>query len=97
VREEVPGRQHGSCRKAHVLGDHRRMVVAAARQIGDQFSVGESVRIDGLQLSVDGNGRWFAALVPIAKLLAPQLLREDLFSALKGWGISASGAGSIWL
>ena len=86
VCEEVPGRDHGTCGEAHVLGDHGRMVVAAARQIGDQFRVGEGVRIDGLQLSVRGNGGWFAVLVPVAKLLPPELLREDLFSALKALG-----------
>jgi hypothetical protein len=58
------------------------MVVAAARQIGDQLRVGEGVGIDGLQPPVRGNGGWFAILVPVVKLLPPELLREDLFSAL---------------
>src|SRR5438105_12869681 len=62
------------------------MVVAAARQIGDQLGVGEGVRIDGLQLPVGRNGGRFAMLFPIAKLLAPELLREDLLSALKALG-----------
>ena len=57
VGEEVPGGDHGAGGEAHVLGDHGRMVVAAARQIGDQLRVGEGVRIDGLQLPVRGNGR----------------------------------------
>ena len=35
VREEVPGREQGTGGEAHVLGDHGRMVVAAARQIGN--------------------------------------------------------------
>src|SRR3954464_15646687 len=36
-----------------------------------------------------GNGRWLAILVPVAKLLAPELLREDLFSATKAlWDFS---------
>ncbi|MEJ2376967.1 MAG: hypothetical protein P8Y71_16650 [Pseudolabrys sp.] len=48
--EEVTGRQHSTSGETHVLGDHRRMVVAAVRQIGDQFGIGENVRIDGLQL-----------------------------------------------
>ena len=86
VGEEVPGREHGTGGEAHVLGDHGRMVVAAARQIGDQLRVGEGVRIDGLQLPVRGNGGWFAILVPVAKLLPPELLREDLFGALKALG-----------
>ena len=86
VCEEVPGREHGTGGEAHVLGDHRRMVVAAALQIGDQLRVGEGVRIDGLQLPVRGDGGRFAILVPVAKLLPPELLREDLFGALKALG-----------
>jgi hypothetical protein len=35
---------------------------------------------------VHGNGGRFAVLVPVAKLLTPQLLREDLLSALKTLG-----------
>ena len=84
--EEVPGWEHGTGGEAHVLGDHGRMVVAAARQIGDQLRVGEGVRIDGLQLPVRGDGGWFAILVPVAKLLPPELLREDLLGALKALG-----------
>ena len=86
VGEEVPDWDHGATGEAHVLGDHGRMVVAAARQIGHQLRVGEGVRIDGLQLPVRGNGGWFAILVPVAKLLPPELLREDLFSALEALG-----------
>ena len=86
VCEEVPGWDHGTGGEAHVLGDHGRMVVAAARQIGDQLRVGEGVGIDGLNLPVRGNGGGLAILVPVAQLLPPQLLREDLFSALKAFG-----------
>ena len=86
VCEEVPGWEHGAGGEAHVLGDHGRMVVAAARQIGDQLRVGEGVRIDGLEFPVRGNGGWLVLLVPVAKLLPPELLREDLFSALKALG-----------
>src|SRR5258708_6010457 len=32
------------------------------------------------------NGGWFAVFIPVAKLLSPQLLREDLFSALNALG-----------
>jgi hypothetical protein len=53
--KEVPGWNHGTGGKAHVLGNHGRVVVAATRQIGHQLCVGEGVRIDGLQLSVGGN------------------------------------------
>src|SRR5438105_1361426 len=63
------------------------MVVAAARQIGDQLRVGEGIRIDSLQLPVRCNGGWFAILVPVAKLLPPELLHEDLFRALKALGV----------
>src|SRR6185312_16376913 len=59
---------------------------AAARQISNQLGVREGVRIDGLQLPMSGNGGWLASLVPVAKLLPPQLLRDDLFSALKALG-----------
>src|SRR6187455_1497616 len=59
------------------------MVIAAALQIGKQLRIREGVRIDGLQLPVRGNGRWFAILVPVAQLLPPELLRKDLFSATK--------------
>ena len=86
VGEEIPGRQHGTGGKAHVLRDHRRMVVAAARQIGDEFRVGEGVRIDGLQLPVHGNRGWFAVLVPIAKLLPPELLLKDLLPRVESAG-----------
>ena len=56
VGEEVPGREHGGGGKAHVLGDHGRVMPAAARQISDQFRVGEGVRIDSLQFPMHGNG-----------------------------------------
>jgi hypothetical protein len=62
------------------------MVVAAACQIGDQLRVGQAVRIDALQLPVRGNGGGFAMFVPVAKLLAPGLLRKDLFGACKAFG-----------
>src|SRR6266705_2706758 len=62
------------------------MVVAAARQIRGQLSVGERLRIDGLQFPVRRDGEWFVLLVPVTKLLPPELLREDFFSALKALG-----------
>src|SRR5215470_19882070 len=62
------------------------MVVAAALQIRDELCVGEGIRIDGLQLPVRRNGGWFAILLPIPKLLAPELLCEDLLGALKALG-----------
>src|SRR5207247_764303 len=84
--QEVPDWDHGPGSEAHVLGDHSRMVVAAARQINAQFRIGERVRIDALQLPVPGHGGWFPLFVPVAKLLPPELLRDDLFSALKALG-----------
>ncbi len=86
VGEEVPDGNHGTPREAHVLGDHGRVVVAAARQIGHQLGVGEGVRIDGLNFPVRGDGGGFAILVPVAKLFPPELLRDDLFSARKARG-----------
>src|SRR5262249_32819436 len=61
-------------------------MVAAAHQIRDQLCVGEVVRNDRLQLPVRGDSGWFAMFVPIAKLLPPKLLRENLFSTLKSLG-----------
>ncbi len=84
--EEVAYREHGAAGEAHVLRDHGRMVVAAARQKGDQLRVGESVCIDGLQLPVRGDGGRLVLLVPVAKLLAPELLREDLLGACEALG-----------
>ena len=39
-----------------------------------------------LQLAVRGNGGRLAILVPVAELLAPELLREDLLGALEALG-----------
>ena len=44
VRQEIPGRDDGRGRVAHVLRDHRCVVVAATRQILDQLLVGEGWR-----------------------------------------------------
>src|SRR6478752_4854126 len=62
------------------------MVVATSRQVGDEFSVGKGVQIDNLQLPVRGNGSRFAFFVPLAKLLAPELLRENLSGSLETLG-----------
>jgi hypothetical protein len=62
------------------------MVVATARQVGGQVRVGERVWIHGLQFAVRGERGGFAIFVPIAKLLAPQVLREDVFGALEALG-----------
>ena len=62
------------------------MMVAAARQVGNQLRVREIVRVDGLQFTVRGNGGRFAILVPVAHLLPPELLRINLFGALKASG-----------
>src|ERR1044071_1371689 len=86
MREEITGGKQCGGRKAHVLGNHRRMVIAAPFQIGHQLCVGQRVKVDGLQLPVCRDGRGFAFFVPIAKLLAPELLRENLFRALKTVG-----------
>ena len=81
--EEISGRQDSARGETHVLGDHCRMMVATPRKIGDQLRIRKCIRIDGLNLPMFGNGRWFAVVVPIEQLFSPQLLREDLFSALK--------------
>ena len=81
--EEVTGWEQRTGCKVHVLGNHGRVVVATARQISDQFRIGQGVGIDSLQRPVNGNGGWFAILVPVAKLLAPELLREYLLSAVE--------------
>ncbi len=86
VGEEIPGWEQGTGGEAHVLGEHVRMVVAAAAQIDDQLRVGEGVRMDRLQLTVRGDGGRFALVVPIAQLLPPDLLGEDLFGAPKALG-----------
>ena len=65
-----------------MLSDHGRMVVAAASQVGGKLGVRERVCIDRLQFPVCGDGGGFAVLVPITKLLAPEFIRDYLFSAL---------------
>src|SRR4249920_1968531 len=62
------------------------MMIPAALQIGNQLRVRQRVRSDGLQLAVSGNRRGFAIFVPIAKVLSPQFLRENLFCALEAFG-----------
>ena len=78
--------KHGGGGEAHMLGEHGGMVVAAAPQIGHELRIGKGIRIDGLQLPVHGDRGWFAFLVPVAKLLPPDLQREHLFGALKALG-----------
>src|SRR5258706_15250949 len=86
VCKEVSGRQHGTSGEAHVLCDHRRMVVATACQIGDQLGVREGVWIHGLQLPVFRNGDRFAVRVPVEKLLSPKLVRKDLLGTREALG-----------
>src|SRR6185503_271249 len=69
-----------------MLRDHRGVVVTAASQMDDEVGAGESVRIDRLQRPMHGDGGRLAVLVPIAKLLPPELLRKYLFSAAKALG-----------
>src|SRR5262245_53913891 len=82
VCKEISGRKHGAGSEAHVLGKHGRMVVATTRQVSDELSVGERVWIDRLQFPMLSNGSRFAFFVPLTKLLAPELLRKNLFGAL---------------
>ena len=57
VGEEVAGRDHRAGGVAHVLRDHRRVVVAAAPEVRGQLVVGERVGIDGLDLAVLARSR----------------------------------------
>src|SRR5262245_35976194 len=57
------------------------MVVATAFQVGGQVRVGEGVCIHALQFTVLGQRRGLVLFVPITKLLAPELARENLFGA----------------
>ena len=86
VRQEIPGRDNGRGRVAHVLRDHRRVVVAAARQILDQLLVGEAGGIDRLQRAVRLDRVGLDPLVPVAKLLAPELALHHLGRALEAGG-----------
>ena len=88
VGEEVAGGDHRPGGEAHVLQDHRRVVVAAPREVRDELVVGERVGVDGLDLSVLRDRRRLDLLVPLAQLLAPELLGEHLFGALR----SAAGS-----
>jgi hypothetical protein len=83
VREEIPGRDNRRGRVAHVLRDHRRMVVAATRQILDQLLVGEAAGIDRLQRAVRLDRVRLDRLVPVAKLLSPELALHHLRRALE--------------
>ncbi len=68
---------------AHVLGDHRRVVVAGTRQMRDQVLVGELIGIDRLELAMRLDRGRLDRLVPVAKLLAPELPLDDLFRTLE--------------
>ncbi len=81
VCEQIADRQHRRSREPHVLEDHLRVVVATAGQVGDQRVVGEHVRVDRLQLAMGLDRGRLERLVPLAQLLAPDLLLPDLFRA----------------
>ena len=59
------------------------MMVTAPNEISDQFSVREAVGVDGLNLPVGGDRRGLAILVPVAELLAPELLVVDLLGSFE--------------
>src|SRR6185369_14832846 len=46
----------------------------------------EHVRVDGLELAVRGDGGRLPFLIPLAELLAPELLRIDLLCTLEAFG-----------
>ena len=58
VREEVSRRDRRRAREAHVLEDHRDVVVAATRQVADELIVGQRVGIDRLKLPVGLDRSW---------------------------------------
>ena len=76
-----PGRDDRARGVAHVLRDHRRVVVAAAAEVLDELVVRERVRVDRLELAMLRDRRRLGRLVPLAELLAPQLAGEDLLRA----------------
>jgi hypothetical protein len=83
VGQEVTRRDHGRGRKSHVLGHHGRVVVAALREICDQLLVGECVRINRLDLPMRRDRSRLVSLVPLPKLLPPDLFLEHLFGPLE--------------
>ncbi len=56
---------------------------AAARDVRDEFLVGEGVGIDRLELAVLRDGGWLVGLVPLAQLLTPELSGQHLLGALE--------------
>ena len=83
VRQQVSDRQHRRGGETHVLVDHLAVMIAASGQVRDQLGVGERVGIDRLELAVRRDRGGLGGLVPLAKLLAPDLLLEHLVGTLE--------------
>ena len=83
VGQQVADADHRRAGEAHVLIDHLHVPVPAPAQVLDQLGVGESVGVDRLQLAVRLDRLRLADLVPLAQLLPPDLLLEDLLGALQ--------------
>ena len=81
--EKVSRWQHRRRREAHMLGNHRAMMVAAALELDNQLLIGEPVRVDGLQRPVRLDRGRLGRLIPFAHLLAPKFSFENFFSALE--------------
>ena len=78
VREEVARRHQRRRGEAHVLGDHRCVVVGATPEVCDELLVSKAVGVDRLQLPVHRDRGRLDHVVPFAQLLPPQLPLEQL-------------------
>ena len=74
VGQEIAGGNDRGRRVAHVLGQHRGVVVAAALQVPGQVVVAEGVRVHRLDLPVGRDRRRLHGVVPLLQLLPPELL-----------------------
>ena len=86
VDEEVTRGDDRGAGEGHVLPDHRGVVVAAAAQVVHQLLVAQRVGIDRLDLVVGLHGGRLANLVPLLRLVAPQLALEHVRGALDAVG-----------
>lgn len=86
VGQEVAGGNDGGRRVAHVLGQHRGVVVTAAMQVPGEVFVAQGVRVHCLDLPVGRDRRRLHGVVPFLQLLAPELLAEHLLGAPEAFG-----------
>ena len=98
VREEVTGRDHRPGGEAHVLVDHRRVVVVAAREVRRPARRRRASR--DRRPGARGAWRWPPACAPRptpAAARATASLRAPLRRAGTAGGSPPSGAGRTWL